>query len=80
MFPNPLGSQYHESVTMPKTIHITAPPPTPEDIARLFPISKASEKALKALVEEFKASHPNWEDTPASSIQPEKRRKRASVS
>jgi len=65
---------------MPKPIHITALPPTPEEIARLFPISKASEKALLALVEEFKASHPHREDAPASSIRPEKRRKRASVS
>jgi hypothetical protein len=64
---------------MPKPIHITAPRPTQEEIETLFPISKASEKAIKAHVEEFKAKLSNQEEATATSIEPEKRRKRASA-
>jgi hypothetical protein len=64
---------------MRKPIHLTAPPPTPEEWAKLFPISKASEKALLALVAEFKAMHPNRDEVPVNSTEPEKRRKRASA-
>jgi hypothetical protein len=64
---------------MRKPIHITAPRPTPEEWAKHFPISKTSEKALQVLVDEFKAMHFNREDETVSSIEPEKRRKRASA-
>jgi len=64
---------------MRKPIHITAPRPTLEEWAKHFPISKASEKALQALVDEFKAMHSNRGNEPVSSIEPEKRRKRASA-
>ena len=64
---------------MRKPIHITAPRPTPEEWAKHFPISKASEKALQALVDEFKAMHSNREDAPVNAAEPEKRRKRASA-
>lgn len=64
---------------MRKPVHITAPPPTPEEWAKHFPISKRREKALRALVNEFKAMHPNREDETVTSIDPEKRRKRASA-
>jgi hypothetical protein len=64
---------------MRKPIHITAPPPTLEELAKRFPISKASEKAIQALVDEFKAMHFKREDEPVSSAEPEKRRKRASA-
>jgi hypothetical protein len=71
------NSQYH--VAMRKPIHITAPRPTPEEWAKHFPISKASEKALQALVEEFKAGLSHQKELPVNSIEPEKRRKRASA-
>jgi hypothetical protein len=64
---------------MPKPVHITAPRPTLDEWAKHFPISKASEKALRALVDEFKAMHSNREDGRVNSIEPEKRRKRASA-
>ena len=64
---------------MRKPIHITTPRSTLEEIEKRFPVSKASEKALRALVEEFKAAHSNREETPVNSIEPEKRRKRASA-
>ena len=35
---------------MRKPIHITGPCPTPEDLAKRFPVSKASEKAIQAIV------------------------------
>ena len=64
---------------MRKPIHITAPGPTHEEMVRRFPISKASEKALQILVDEFKAQLSRREEAPATSIKPEKRRKRASA-
>jgi hypothetical protein len=64
---------------MRKPIHLTAPPPTLEEIERLFPISKARKKALLDLVEEFKAHYLRTKDASANSINPEKRRKRASA-
>jgi hypothetical protein len=64
---------------MRKPIHITAPRPTPEEWEKHFPISKASEKALQALVEEFKAGLSHQNESPVNSIEPEKRRKRASA-
>jgi len=64
---------------MRKRIHLTTPWPTPEEWAKLYPISKESEKALRALVEEFKATHSNREDETVNSAEPEKRRKRASA-
>jgi hypothetical protein len=64
---------------MRKPIRITAPPPTPEEWAKHFPISKASEKALQALVDEFRAQLSHIEEAPAASMKPEKRRKRASA-
>jgi hypothetical protein len=64
---------------MPEPIHITAPRPTLEEWEKHFPISKARKRALQALVDEFKAMHSNRENEPVSSIEPEKRRKRASA-
>ena len=74
----PPDSQYDE-LDMRKPIRITAPWPTPEEWAKHFPISKASEKAIQALVDEFKARLCNRERAPASSREPEKRRKSAST-
>jgi len=64
---------------MRKPIHITAPWPTREEMEKRFPISKASEKALQALVDEFNAQLSHREEEPVNSIEPEKRRKRASA-
>ena len=64
---------------MRKPIHLTAPPPTLEEMEKHFRISKARKKELLLLVDEFKAMHSNREHEPVSSIEPEKRRKRASA-
>ena len=64
---------------MRKPIRITGPYPTPEELARRFPVSKASEKAIQALVNEFKAQLSRIEEAPVASMKPEKRRKRASA-
>jgi len=64
---------------MRKPIHITTPWPTPEEMEKRFPISKASEKALQALVDEFKATLSNRDEASVNSAEPEKRRKRASA-
>jgi len=64
---------------MRKPIRITAPLSTLEEIEKRFPVSKASEKALRALVDEFKATLSKREEVPVNSIEPEKRPKRASA-
>jgi hypothetical protein len=64
---------------MPKSVHITAPWPTQEEIEKLFPISKARKKELQALVDEFKAQLSRREDASVTPIAAEKRRKRASA-
>jgi hypothetical protein len=64
---------------MRKPIYITAPRPTLEELEKHFRISKASERALQALVDEFKAQLSNQEEASVNSIEPEKRRKRASA-
>jgi hypothetical protein len=64
---------------MSKQVHITTPWPTPEELAKRFPISKASEKALQALVDEFKAKLSSREEVPVNFAEPEKRPKRASA-
>ncbi len=64
---------------MPKSVHITAPGPTHEEMVKRFPITKASEKALRILVNEFKDQLSRQEEAPVTSIRPEKRRKRASA-
>ncbi len=64
---------------MPKSVQITASRPTLEEMEKHFPISRASEKALKALAEEFKAQLSHRAEVPVTLIEPEKRRKRASA-
>ena len=64
---------------MRKSIHITTPWPTEEEMKKKFPISEASEKAMLALVEEFKAQLSREEEARISSATPEKKRKRASA-
>ncbi len=64
---------------MRKPIYITAPRPTLEELKKQFPISKASERAIQALADEFKAQLSNREEAPVNSIKQEKRRKSASA-
>jgi len=64
---------------MPKPIHITAPRTTHEQRVKQLRVPKAREKELQALVDKFKAEFSNREDALVSSIEPEKRRKRASA-
>ena len=65
---------------MPRPVaHITTPWPTQEEMEKLFPIPKTRRKEFQALVDEFKAQLSNRGEAPVTSIEPEKRRKRASA-
>jgi hypothetical protein len=64
---------------MPKSVHITAPRTTHEERIKQLRIPKMRERELQALVDEFKAKLCNQEETRVTSIEPEKRRKRASA-
>jgi hypothetical protein len=64
---------------MPKSVHITAPRTTHEERVKQLRISKAREKELQALVDEFKTMLSNREEALVNSIEPEKSRKRASA-
>jgi hypothetical protein len=65
---------------MPRPVaHITAPWPTQEEMEKSLGISKARKRALQAIVDELKAKLSNREVAPVTSIEPEKRRKRASA-
>jgi hypothetical protein len=64
---------------MPKSVYITAPWPTLEEMEKSLHISKGRKKALQPLVDKFKAKLSIMEETPVNSIEPEKRRKRASA-
>lgn len=62
---------------MPKSVYITAPRPTFEEMTKHLHISKARKKELQALADEFRAQLSNPESVTAA--KPEKRRKRASA-
>jgi hypothetical protein len=64
---------------MPKSVHITTPWPTQEEMEKSLGISKARKRALKPLLDELKAKLSHREDVPVTSIEPETRRKRASA-
>ncbi len=64
---------------MPKSVYITAPRPTLEEFEKSQGISKARKRALQPLVDKFKAKLSRWEETPVETVEPEKRRKRASA-
>ena len=64
---------------MPKSVHITGPRPTHQEMVGHLRISKARKKELQVLVDEFKAKLSIGEEAPVNSIEPEKRRKRASA-
>jgi hypothetical protein len=64
---------------MPKPVHIAAPRPTLEERVKRLRISKARQKELQVLVDEFKARLSNQREATVNSIRPEKRRKSASA-
>lgn len=45
---------------MPKSVHITAPRPTFEEMTKHLRISKARKKELQVLVDEFRAELALW--------------------
>jgi len=64
---------------MPKSVYITAPWPTQEELEKSLHISKARKRALQPILNELKAKLSMQDETPVNSIEPEKRRKRASA-
>jgi hypothetical protein len=65
---------------MPKTVHITTPWPTSEEVARRFRISKRREKELDAMAEEFfKQREANSKSRNSKANHREEKRKNASV-
>jgi hypothetical protein len=76
----PRNSQYHGTVAMPKSVYITAPRPTSEEVAKSLGISKRRQKEMEALAEKLVKQFLARERAAASSaVEPEKRRKRASA-
>ena len=69
-------------VAMPKSVHITAPWPTPEEMEKSLGISKASsESDTRRWPRSLRLnSFPAGRESPTSTVaEPEKRRKRASA-
>jgi|HubBroStandDraft_5_1064220.scaffolds.fasta_scaffold587545_2 hypothetical protein len=64
---------------MPKSVHITAPRPTFEEMTKHLRISKARKKELQVIVDGFRAELAPLEHAPVTTARPEKRRKRASA-
>lgn len=64
---------------MPKSVHITTPPLSLEEIAKRLRIPKAKQKALRAVLDEAWSEFSRQADKPSESAEPEKRRKRASA-
>jgi hypothetical protein len=64
---------------MPQSVHITTPWPTQEEMEKSIGISKSRKRALQAIVDELKAKLSNRKEAPVTSIEPEKRRKRATA-
>jgi len=64
---------------MPKSVHITAPRSTLEEMEKSLGISKARKKALQPLLNQLKSKLARLEEVPVTFIEPEKRRKRASA-
>jgi len=76
---NTPNSQYDVAIAMRKPIHIAAPRPTLEERTKQLGVSKARQKELQVLVDEYKAQFLTLEEPLVTSIQLEKRRKRASA-
>jgi hypothetical protein len=64
---------------MPKSVYITAPRPTSEEVEKSLGISKARKKALQPLVDKLKAKLFAQGSESVTALKPEKRRKSASA-
>lgn len=64
---------------MPKSVHITVPRPTFEEMTKHLRISRARKKELQVLVDHFKFQLSRSEEAPLTVTKPEKRRKSASA-
>jgi hypothetical protein len=64
---------------MPKSVFITAPWPTLEEFEKSLGISKARKRALQPIVDKLRAELSRWEEAQVGTVEPEKRRKRASA-
>jgi hypothetical protein len=64
---------------MAKSVHITAPPLSREEMAKRLHISQARQKELQAILDEAEARFSGQLEERAESVEPEKRRKRASA-
>ena len=65
---------------MPKSVYITAPWPTYEEVAKRLRISKRRQKEIDTMAEEFfKQSRAKESAATSIATEPEKRRKRASA-
>jgi hypothetical protein len=64
---------------MSKSVQITAPQLTLKERVKHLRISKARKKELQILVDQFKAQLSNQKTAFVNSVEPEKRRKRASA-
>jgi hypothetical protein len=65
---------------MPKSVYITAPRPTSEEVAKSLGISKRRQKEMDALAEELiKQLRARERAAESTAVEPEKRLKRASA-
>ena len=65
---------------MPKSVYITAPRPTSEEVAKSLGISKRRQKEMEALAEKLiKQFLAKERAVTSTAVEPEKRRKRASA-
>jgi hypothetical protein len=65
---------------MPKSVYITAPRPTSEEVAKSLGISKRRQKEMDALAEELiKQLRERERAAESTAVEPEKRLKRASA-
>lgn len=64
---------------MPKSVHIKTPWPTEEELVRHLRISPARKRELAAILDKAKAELSRQEEAPVISVEPRKRRRRASA-
>lgn len=64
---------------MPKPVQITAPPLSQEEMAKRLRIPQARQKELQLILDEARAKFSSQLKEPTESVEPEKRRKRASA-
>jgi hypothetical protein len=64
---------------MPKSVHIKTPWPTEKEMVRHLRISQARKRELAAILDKAKAELSRQEEAPVISLEPGKKRKRASA-